>query len=65
MSSTLVENPRVRTDIAALKESLSSPELDKFLHVNGRSMLAYVLTMNGVAGFRLLNLLHTCELVNK
>ena len=63
MTSTLVENPRLRTDIAVLKESLNSRELSKFLHVNGRTMLADVLTKNGAAGFKLLNLLRTCELV--
>ena len=63
MTTSLVENPRLRTDIAVVKESLSSRELSKLFHVGGRRMLADVLTKNGAGGFRLLNLLRTCELV--
>ena len=64
MTSSLVENPRLRTDIAVLKESLAGRELNKFALVSGRAMLADVLTKSGVAGFQLLNQLRTCELVS-
>ena len=62
LSSTLVENPRLRTDIAKLKESIKSRELQKFVLVAGRTMVADVLTKKGAAGFRLMNLLRTCEM---
>ena len=62
MNSSLVENPRLRTDIAMLKESLKSRELGEFVHVAGRMMIADVLTKKGAAGFKLMSLLHTCEL---
>ena len=62
MNTTLVENPRLRTDIAMLKESIKSRELHKLIHVAGRTMIADVLTKKGAAGFRLMNLLRTCEL---
>ena len=62
MSSSLVENPRLRCDVAMLKESLKSRELSKFAHVKGKQMIADVLTKKGAAGFKLLSLLRTCEL---
>ena len=62
MNSTLVESPRLRTDIAMLKESIKSRELQKFILVTGRTMIADVLTKKGAAGFKLMNLLRTCEM---
>ena len=64
MNSTLVENPRLRTDIAVLKESIQTQELQKFVLVKGKKMIADVLTKKGAAGFRLMNLLRTCNLEN-
>ena len=61
INTTLVENPRLRTDIAMLKGSLKSRELSKFLHVQGKYMIANVLTKKGAAGFMLLSLLRTCK----
>ena len=62
-SSTLVENPRVRADIAKVKESLREKELSAWHHVSGKDMLADVLTKKGAPGFKLLNVLRKCESV--
>ena len=62
MTSTLVENPRLRTEVAKLKESLKCRELFKFDRVVGSRMVADVLTKKGAAGFKLMHLLRTCEL---
>ena len=56
---TLVENPRLRTDIAKLKESIENGELNSFLYVPGRRMIADVLTKKGASGFRIMNMLQT------
>ena len=61
-SSTLVENGRMRTDVAKLQNSLKEKELDDFFLVPGKDMLADVLTKQGAPGFKLMNLLRTCEL---
>ena len=61
-TSTLVENPRLRTDIAKLKESIDNGELKEFMHVTGKKMIADVLTKQGAAGFRLMNILRTGKL---
>ena len=61
--STLIENARVRTDIAKVKESLRDKELNGWYHVSGKDMLADVLTKKGAPGFKLLNVLRKCECV--
>ena len=61
-SSTLVENPRVRTDIAKIQGSLKDNELQEFFQVPGKRMLADVLTKKGVPGFELMKLLRTCSM---
>ena len=63
-SSTSVENPRVRADIAKVKESLKEKELNGWYHVSGKDMLADVLTKKGAPGSKLLNVLRKCESVD-
>ena len=58
-NSTLAENPRLRTDIAKIKESLKKEELKDFLRVNGSDMIADVLTKKGASGVMLMNLLRS------
>ena len=65
MSSGLVDNPRLRTQVAVLKESLQSRELNKLVHVSGKRMIADVLTKKGAAGFPLMNILRTCKMPMK
>ena len=52
----------MRTDVAKLQNSLKEKELDDFFLVPGKDMLADVLTKQGAPGFKLMNLLRTCEL---
>ena len=63
LSSTLVENPRLRTDIAKVKESLKEKELQDFSLVKGKEMIADVLTKKGAPGTLLMNILRTGEAV--
>ena len=62
MSTSLVENLRLRTDIAILKDSLKSRELNKLTLVAGKKMIANVFTKKGAAGVELMNILRTCNL---
>ena len=62
LSTTMIDNPRVRTDIAKVKESLKSGELAKFLKVGGQDMLADCLTKKGASPQKLLKLIWTCKL---
>ena len=59
MTSSLVENPRLRTDIAKLKQSLDSKEVKDYVHEPKGRMLADVLTKHGSSGFQLMNILRT------
>ena len=61
-STTIAENPRLRVDVAKVKDSLRDEELNKLFHVKGKEMLADVLTKQGAPGFRLMKVLRTCSL---
>ena len=56
-SSTPVENKRLRIDIGKLKESIKTNELHSFIHVEGKDMLADVLTKKGASAKKLISLL--------
>ena len=58
-SSTLAENPRLRTDIVKLKNSLRDRELQSFVHVKGKDMIADVLTKREAPGFSHMEILRT------
>ena len=58
-SSTLAENPRLRTDIVKLKNSLRDCELQLFVHVKGKDMIADVLTKRGAPRFSFMEILRT------
>lgn len=60
-SSSLLENPRLRTEVAKLQESLRIKELSKFIHVPGKEMVADILTKKGAPGFILMKVFRTCE----
>ena len=62
LSSKLADNPRIRTDIAKVQESLKNKELDEFVQVSGKDMLADVLTKKGAPGFNIMKILRTCIL---
>ena len=58
-TTLLVENPRLRTDIAKLKQSLERKELNAFELVRGKYMIADVLTKKGASGAKIMNILRT------
>ena len=62
ISTSLVENLRLRTDVAILKDSLKSRELNKLTLVAGKRMIANVLTKKGAAGVELMSILRTCKI---
>ncbi len=48
-STAMVEDPRSRTEIAALKESLEKKEINALMRVDSKSMLANCLTKRGAS----------------
>ena len=62
-SSTLVENPRLRTDIAKIKESLRKEDFKDFSRVVCSDMIADVLTKKGVSGVMLMNMLRSGKVI--
>ena len=46
-NSTLAENPRLRVDIAKMKDCIKCNELNGLIHVTGKEMLAGTLTKKG------------------
>ena len=58
-TSSLVDNHRLRTDIAALRQSIDDGELQNLFLVTCEKMLADVLTKKGAAGFALMRILRT------
>ena len=47
-TTALVDDPRLRTDLAALKESLENKEITKINRIPGSEMLADCLTKKGI-----------------
>ena len=58
MSTSLVDNPRLRADVAKLKQSLEEQELSKLWKVTGEEMIADCLTKKGASAEKLLKILH-------
>ena len=56
-STSLVDNPRMRADVAKLKQSLENRELNYFWKVAGEQMLADCLTKKGASAEKLLKIL--------
>ena len=61
MSTALVDNPRLRIEVAKLKESLKIGEISKLLQINGHDMIADCLTKKGASAVKLINILRTCR----
>ena len=57
LSTTLAENPRLRTEIAKLQESLEKGEVERIHLVPGQDMIANCLTKKGASSQRLRGLL--------
>ena len=60
-SSTLVDDARLRLDVAKLQQSIKSGELDVFRQVVGKAMIANVLTKKGASASLLMKLLRQTE----
>ena len=60
MSTSLVDNPRMRADVAKLKQSLENQELQKLCKVAGEDMLANCFTKKGASGEKVLKILQQC-----
>ena len=56
-STSMVEDPRLRTEIAALKESLEKEEINDLIRVDSKSMIANCLTKRGASAKGLLNVI--------
>ena len=57
LSTSLNENPRLRTDVAKLQESLKLGELERLSLVNGFEMLADCYTKKGASSEKLRKIL--------
>ena len=57
MSTSLNENPRLRTDVAKLQESLKVGELERFTQISGQEILADCLTKKGASSEKLRRIL--------
>ena len=56
-STSLVEDPRLRTEIAVLGESIEKGEIDKLVCIPGKKMVANCLTKKGASSRDLLDIL--------
>ena len=56
-TTPLVDDPRLRTDLAALKESLENKEIMKINRIPGSEMLADCLTKRGASAMQLMRVL--------
>ena len=61
MGTSLAENPRMRTEVAKLQESLKSGEIMKIVHLPGLEMIADCLTKRGASAEKLINILKRCK----
>ena len=61
IGSSLADNPRLRTEVVKLQESLRCGELTKIHHVSGEHMIADCLTKRGASPVKLLNILRRNE----
>ena len=57
MSTSLASNPRIRTDVAKLQQSLKSGEVTRISQIGGHEMIADCLTKKGASSDRLRNIL--------
>ena len=58
---SMVDNPRLRTDVAKIKESMKNGELNKLYKIDKQDMLADCLTKKGACSAKLMNVLRTCQ----
>ena len=56
-STGMVEDPRLRVDVAAMKESLNNGEISKLVRVESKEMIADCLTKKRASSKALLELL--------
>ena len=64
-STALVEDPRLRIDVAIIKESLEKGEIDQVIKVDSKNMIADSLTKKGASAKKLMELLKTGILKTK
>ena len=59
IGSSMVDNPRLRTDIEKIKESMKNGELKNLHKIDKEDMLADCLTKKGACSAKLINVLRT------
>ena len=62
-STSMVEDPRLRLEVASLKESLQKGEVTSLIHIPGRNMLANCMTKRGASAKDLLQVIRSGRLV--
>ena len=58
-TTALNDDPRLRTDLAALKESLENGEVTKIHRISGKEMMADCLTKKGASAKKLMDVLQS------
>ena len=59
--TSLLDNPRLRSDVAKLKESVKNGEVSELFKIEGQEMIADCLTKKGACSSKLLSILRTCK----
>ena len=62
-TSALVEDPRLRTELAVLKESVETGEVSNLRRVAGKEMLADCLTKKGASSSKLMDVLQKGQMM--
>ena len=65
LSTRLVDDKRLRVDVAAIKESLQLHDVNKIQWIPGHLQLANPMTKQGASGFNLLKVLQSGQMLNE
>ena len=65
LSTRMVEDKRLRVDVAAIQELLKLHDINRFQWVPGHLQLANVMTKQGASGFPLLGVLQSGKMLNE
>ena len=65
LSTRMVEDKRLRVDVAAIQESLKLHDINKIQWIPGHLQLANVMTKQGASGFHLLKVLQSGNMLSE
>lgn len=65
LSTRMVEDKRLRVDVAAIQELLKLHDINRIQWIPGHLQLANVMTKQGASGFHLLSVLQSGKMLNE